>query len=149
MRAVSTASTTEESPAAPPRLHRRILVSNLVAGAACQLVLVALGLWPLAVIGAGYVAVGSVVLAAAYAREPLTRRQEIGSWVGTWLLAVALWLGIIYALDGAESAGTVGTWLGLLFFVFAIGTVCFLVWQLGALAVRQLIVARARSRRDP
>lgn len=101
----------------------------------------ALGIWPLAVIGAGYVAVGSVVLAVAYARETLTPWQEIGSWLGTWLLAVALWAWIGYEPG-------FGTLLGALGFGFAIGTACFLVWQVVALAVRQVLVATSSSRRD-
>jgi hypothetical protein len=136
MSVMSTASTTNETPAAPPRVNRLILISHLVAGMVCQLLLVALGLWPLAVIGAGYVAVGSVVLAAVYAREMLTPRQEIGSWAGIWLLAVALWAWILF---------TPGILLGLLFGALAVGTVCFLVWQLLALAVRQLLVSRHPS----
>jgi hypothetical protein len=139
MRVVSAASTTDGPPAASPRVDRPILVSNLIAGALCQLVLVALGFWPLAVIGAGYVAVGSVVLAAAYARDTLTPRQEIGAWVGTWLLAVALWAWIGYEPG-------FGSVLGALVLGLSFGTVCVLVWQVVALAVRQVHVATWSSR---
>lgn len=133
---MSTASTGSESAATTPRLNRPILVSNLVSGMLCQLLLVALGSWPLAVIGAGYIVVGSMILAAAYGRETLTPQQEIGSWAVTWLLAVALWAWIFFAPDILLSG---------LFGAFAIGTVCFLVWQLLALAVRQLLVSRRLS----
>lgn len=130
------APTTEKTPTAPPRLDRPILVSNLISGALCQLLLVALGVWPLAVVGAGYVAVGSVVLAALYARPALTARQEIGSWVGAWLLAAALWAGIFH--ESGFGPGTAGAWVGWISYSLAIGAICFLVWQAGALAVRQL-----------
>jgi hypothetical protein len=143
MQAMGPAPTTEKPPAAPPpRLDRPILVSNLISGALCQLLLVALGMWPLAVLGAGYVAVGSVVLAAAYARAGLTPRQEIGSWVGVWLLAAALWAWIFY--EPGFEPGTVGALAGWVSFILVIGAVCFLAWQLGALAVRRLRAATQR-----
>ncbi len=88
-------------------------------------------------IGAAYVAVGSVVLAAVYARETLNTRQEIGSWAGVWLLAVALCAWIIF---------TPSILLAVVFGALALGTVCFLVWQLLALAVRQVLVSQPSSR---
>jgi hypothetical protein len=126
----------DQSAAPPSRVDSLILVSNLIAGALCQLLLVGLGFWPLALIGAGYVAVGSVLLAAAYARETLTPRQEIGSWVGTWVLAVALWSWIFYE-PGFGTSLVAG---------LSVGTICFLVWQVSALAVRQSLLSRRATR---
>ncbi|QIX28274.1 hypothetical protein ncot_18015 [Nocardioides sp. JQ2195] len=126
-------STTQQTPG---RVDGPVLVSNLVAGA-CFLVVLALLSWPLAVLGAVYVAAASVCLAAVYARPALTRRQEAAAWVVPWLVAVALWAWV----GGAGTDG--GTWLLNVWFGFVIATPCYLVWQTSALAVRQLLAWRA------
>jgi hypothetical protein len=88
------------------------------------------------VLGAAYVAAASVFLAAVFSRDVLTKRQEALTWATPWLAAVALWLSILAGMDEAVD------WI-LLWFAVLIATPCYLAWQLGALAVRQLIAWRS------
>ena len=126
----------------PPRarLDRSVLVSNIVSGALWLLPLAVpwsdLGSWVLFGMGAVYVAVGSVFLAAVYAREVLTMGQEALAWTAPWLVAVALWTALLAAIDFENS---VSSWLLTLFAGLCIGTPCYLAWQIVALAVRQLM----------
>ncbi|MBC9733855.1 hypothetical protein [Nocardioides marmotae] len=121
---------------APGRLDGPVLVGNLVAGA-CWLVVLSFLSWPLALLGAVYVAGASVFLAAVYARPALTRRQEATAWVVPWLAAVALWTWVAAGIEGGTSAWLLNAWFGLV-----IATPCYLAWQLLALAVRQLLAWR-------
>jgi len=125
------------------RLDRPVLIGNLVSGA--------VWLWPLAVpwalnavplflVGAVYVLVSSVFLAAVYARPLLTRKQEVLAWVAPWLVAVALWAVLI---GGTEFENTVSHYLMAISIGMVIATPCYLVWQIVALAVRQLLAWRA------
>jgi O-antigen/teichoic acid export membrane protein len=123
---------------APGRLHGPALVSNLVSGAFLLVVLAFLS-WPLAVVGAAYVAAASVFLAAVYARTALTRRQEAAAWVAPWLAAIALWTCVGAGIEGGTSTWLLTAWFGLV-----IATPCYLGWQAVALAVRQLLAWRAR-----
>ena len=88
-------------------------------------------------------------LAAAYARQPLTRRQELAVWVAPWVKLVVLWGGILALVGGDEPEAhgpTVGgvVWVGLVASVLA--TVTYLLWQGTALAVRLVLGwAEARS----
>lgn len=123
-----------EAPPVGNRLDRPVLVSNLAVGALGLLVLAFMS-WPVAVLGAVYVVAASVFLAAVYARETLTRRQEALAWAVPWLLATALWSWIIAASDPGNEGGTSG-WLAAVWFGLVIATPSCLAWQLGALAVR-------------
>lgn len=129
------------------RIDDRVLVGGLVAGGLWLVPLLFLT-WPTAVIGGAYVVVASVLLAAAYGREHLTRRQELVAWVAPWVALVALW-GAVLALAGGEDpeaqGSTVGgvLWLGLIATVLA--TVSYLLWQGTALAVRQVLAWTERD----
>lgn len=123
------------------RLDRPVLVSNIVSGALWLLPLAVpwgggFGSWVLVGIGAVYVVAGSVFLAAVYAREVLTMGQEALAWATPWLVAVALWTVLLAAIFFENS---VSDWLLALFVGLAIGTPCYLAWQIVALAVRQLV----------
>jgi hypothetical protein len=122
----------------PPRtrIDRPVLVGNLVSGALWLLPL-AFASWPLSLMGAAYVATGSVFLAAVYARDALTRRQEALAWTAPWLAAVALWVWIGASIEGGNTGSD---WPLVLLLGVGIGTPCYLAWQLSALAVRQLLV---------
>jgi len=118
------------------RLDRPVLAGNLASGA----VLLAGGAvlsWPLALVGAAYVVAASVFLAWAYARAQLTRRQEAAVWAVPWLAAVALWWWVAAGIAGGPSL--LDLWLGLV-----VGTGCYLVWQVLALAARRLIAHATR-----
>lgn len=123
-------------------LDRPVLVSNLVAGAAWLVLLALITSWVLALLGAAYVAVASAFLAAVYARDSLTWRQEGLAWVAPWVLAVALWAWIGAHIGGGSSGGVEDQlliwWFGLI-----IGTGCYAAWQLSALAIRKLVTARS------
>jgi hypothetical protein len=117
------------------QLDRPVLLANVVSGTLFLLGLAFVS-WPLAVLGVAYVAAASVFLAAVYSRDVLTKRQEALTWATPWLAAVALWLSILAGMDEAVD------WI-LLWFAVLIATPCYLAWQLGALAVRQLIAWRS------
>lgn len=116
-----------------------MLVSNLASGAVWLLVLVGLGAWPLALIGAGYVVVGSLFLAAVYARDTLSRKQEALAWVAPWLAAATLWALLLSAVDAGQSAPQHLLSLGL---GAVIATPCYLGWQAVAFALRQQFLSR-------
>ena len=123
----------------PRRVAGPVLVSNLVAGALLLLVLVlAILRWPLAVVGAAYVAGASMFLAAVYARPVLTRRQEATVWVVPWLAAVVSWAWAVGGLVGGPSTWLLNAWFGVV-----IATPGYVAWQALALAVRQLLAWRA------
>lgn len=128
-------STTQQTPGS---LDSPVLVSNLVAGAFLLVVFAFLS-WPLAVLGAAYVAAASAFLAAVYARPALTRRQEAAAWIAPWLAAVALWTWVLAGVEGGTSTWLLTAWFGLV-----VATPCFLGWQALALAVRQLSTWRAK-----
>lgn len=134
--------TTDPSPTSTvtsrPRLDRPVLVGNLISGGALLFVAAFVGSWPLALIGAVYVVVASMFLAAAYSRDTLTRKQEALAWVLPWLVAVALWVGLLAVIDDGGTAG----WGLSLWGAVVIATPCYLVWQLSALAVRQFRASR-------
>ncbi|WP_395695523.1 hypothetical protein [Nocardioides sp.] len=125
------------------RLDRRILISNLASGAAWLLLLTppwsdgfgGLGLF---LLGAAYVGAVSVFFAFMYARANLTRRQELATWVGPWLLACLLWSDLLSGLspDPGQSWAA-AAWMAV-FFGFLVGTPCYLAWQVLALVVRQV-----------
>lgn len=96
----------------------------------------ALNSFPLFVVGAVHVLFCSVFLAALYARPVLTRNQEVLAWVAPWLVAVALWAGLIGL---TEFENSVSHYLMALRVGMVIATPCYLVWQVVALAVRQLL----------
>jgi len=125
------------------RLDRPVLLGNLVSGAVWLWPLAvpwALNSLPLFVFGAVYVLVCSVFLAAVYARPVLSRNQELLAWVAPWLVAVALWAVL---LVGTEFENTVGHYLMAISVAMFIVTPCYLVWQIVALAVRQLLAWRS------
>ena len=121
------------------RFDRRVLVSNLVAGALCLSPLVFVS-WPLFLIGAGYVVVGSLFLSAVYARGTLSRGQEAAAWAAPWLLAVVLWTVLLAAMEFELSLLHVLAALGA---SLVIATPAYVVWQAVALAVRQFLAWRA------
>ena len=96
-------------------------------------------------IGTTYVVAASVFLGAVYVRESLTYAQEALAWATPWLVAVALWALLAAQVDGgsSESGWLLELWLGL-----AIATPGYLVWQLLALAVRQVMAGAAPVRYD-
>ncbi len=135
----TTGAPATETGSARIRLDRAVLVGNLVAGTLLLSPLAFLS-WPLLVIGAVYVIAASVFLAAVYAHEVLTRRQEALAWIASWLVAVALWSVLVAGTSFENTAPhyLLGLYGGLLF-----GTPCYLVWQIVALAIRQLIAWRS------
>ena len=131
-------------------LDDRVLVGNLVAGALWLVPLLFLT-WPTAVVGGAYVVVSSVFLAAAYGRQPLSRRRELAAWIAPWASLVVLWGGVLALVGGddPEAQGpSVGAlvWLGTVAAVLA--TVSYLLWQGTALAVR-LVLRWADARSEP
>jgi hypothetical protein len=113
-----------------------VLASNLASGAVWLLIPVALGAWPLSLIGAGYVVAGSLFLALVYARNPLSRRQEAQAWGAPWLAAVALWALILSGLSPSDS---VPEYLLYLWAGTVVATPCYVGWQATALAIRQFL----------
>lgn len=115
----------------PPRVwwDRVVLYGNLVAGALWLVVLV-LQMWPLAVPFAVQVAIGAPFLAVAYARGPMPPRQEALVWAVGWLSGVMVWA-IVFRLMGG---GGLSLAYGLL-----PGTIFYILWQLTALGMRQLL----------
>ena len=111
-----------------------MLVSNLTSGGLWLLVPVAFGVWPLSLIGAGYVVAGSLFLAAAYGRESPSTRREALYWIAPWLVATMLWSLILSSTGSSESisAHLPSLWTGAL-----VATPCYVGWQVAALAIRQ------------
>ena len=136
--------TTTGNPAAetePARvgLDRAVLVANLISGAVWLSPLAFLS--PLLfLIGAAYVVAGGLFLAAVYARELLTRRQEVLAWIAPWLVAVVLWSVVVMSI---EFENTLTHYLFGLYAGLLLATPCYLVWQVGALAVRHFIAWRS------
>lgn len=131
---------TDGKPVAAPRVNHPILLSNLASGASWLVLLAALGSWALALIGAAYVVLASISLAAVYGREFLSSRQEVSAWLATWLIAVVLWIWVGTGVDG-DATWLLSAWFGLVF-----GTGCYLAWQLLALVVRRVIVSAQTPR---
>ena len=134
------------APVSPParrvRLDCAVLVSNLASGALWLLILAALGAWPLSVIGSVYIVAASLFLAVVYAREALTAKQEALAWVAPWLGAVVVWATVISAIEFENTAShyLAGLSVGML-----LGTLCYLGWQMLALAIRQFLAWRSKS----
>jgi hypothetical protein len=123
------------------KLNRSILLSNLIAGPVWLLPLfVLLAHWSMLLVVTMYVVAGSVFLAAVYAHEVVTRRQEALAWIGSWLVSVALWFFMGIGLSGEN---TVWGYLLCLFDALLVATPCYLAWQMVALAVRQLMLWRS------
>ena len=126
------------------KVDRSVLISNVVSGAVWLLFPAALGAWPLSLIGAVYVVAAGLFLAAVYARPSLSAQQEALAWALPWLGAVALWavlLGVIEMDNGTQSG------LALVYGA-VLGTLCFLGWQIVAVAVRQFLSWRASETRQ-
>lgn len=121
------------------RLDPLMLVSLLVSGAVWLVLLATpladgVGGWGLCLIGAAYVVVAALPMAALYARAVVTWRQEVGCLGLLWLAAVAIW-----TLIGAAQAPSSLVLSDVVIDVFVglwIGTPCFIAWQVLALAVR-------------
>jgi hypothetical protein len=129
------------------RLDRPILVSNIFSGALFLLPLAfpwigMFGSWAWFLTGSAYVIAASVFLAAVYARDALTMRQEALAWIAPWLVAVVLWALMVARIDFENS---VSGWLLTLLVGLYIGTPCYLGWQTVALAIRQLMAWRSRG----
>ena len=120
-------------------LDRRVLVSNLLAGALGFLITFPISWWVLPV-GAVYVVAVSVFFAAVYARPELTLRQEAWTWLGPWLLAIVLWT-LIWVSAWFESS--VSHYLGGLALGLVLGTATYVAWQLLALVIRELMAWRS------
>jgi hypothetical protein len=133
-------------PVSPParrvRLDRSVLVSNLASGVSWLLIPAAMGTWPLSVIGAVYIVAASLFLAMVYAREAPTAKQEALAWAAPWLGAVVVWATLIGAIEFENTAShyLAGLPAGLL-----LGTLCYLGWQVLALAIRQVLAWRSRT----
>ncbi len=127
-----------------PCLDDRVLVGNLVAGGTWVLPVLFLAPLP-ALVAAAYVALASVLLAAAYGREHLTRRREAWTWVVTWAGAVAAWVVLLAVVALGESGDpeSTGSWVGTALWMLPVsavlGTLCYLAWQVTALAVRRVL----------
>ena len=80
-------------------------------------------------------------LAAAYGRRPLSRKQEAWAWAAPWLVAAALWTWLLAGISVANDESP--AYLLSLASGLVIATACYLVWQIGALAVRQLLAWRS------
>lgn len=128
-------------PARPQRLNPAILVSNLASGV-CWLLPVAVGAWPVAVLGAAYVVIASLGLARIDAAGIPSSRQRVRARLAVWFGAVATWGLVIVAVEyeNALSHYLVGLSVGLLY-----GTLSFLGWQLLALTVRQALPGLASA----
>jgi hypothetical protein len=105
-----------------------VLVSNLVAGASCLLVLVAIDAWPLAIIGAVYVLIASGYL-GFFAR----------AWLVPWLGAVALW---VWLLASVMFESTVSHYAVSLVAGLAVGSRCLVAWQALAAGAKQVLFGR-------
>jgi hypothetical protein len=130
-----TVSSRDEQPVGRWRPDR-LFASHLLAGAVPLGVLAVLS-WPLALMGLAYVLLASLYFSVAY-RRSLTRCQEVLTWVAPWLVAVALWFWVLLNVEDGASP-----WSLSLGFALLIATLCYLAWQVLALAVRQML---ARSR---
>lgn len=130
-------SVSPESTISRPRatLDRRILLGNLASGV-LWLVPATVMSWPIGLFGAAYVVVASLFFALAYAREPRSTRQQLSIWAVPWVAAMLLWIWIIGPI-GPSSSG-VDVVLDVLGSCL-VGTLCFLVWQLVAAAIHQLL----------
>ncbi len=100
----------------------------------------------MSVIGAVYVVVASLFLAAVHARKALTVRQEALTWVAPWLGSIALWATIVGAM---EFENTASHYLAGLSVGLRLGTMCFLDWQVWALAIRQFLAWRSKASSHP
>lgn len=123
-----------------------MLVSNLVSGGLWLLFPAAIGAWPLSVIGAVYVVASSLLLAAVYARDARSVSQEALAWGAPWLGAVALWATVI---GGMEFENTASHYLVALSVGLLLGTLCYLAWQVLALAIRQFLAWRSTPSSRP
>ena len=123
------------------RFDRPVLEGNLISGGVLLVVLVFVGSWPLAVIGAVYVIAASVFLAAVYAHDSLTRKQEGLAWAIPWVVAVGLWVGLLAGIG--DGGGGASTWPMVLWGALVVATQSYLVWQGSALATRQFRASRA------
>lgn len=125
------------------RLDGPILTSNLVSGALWLFLMTppwsdSFGGLGLFLIGAGYVLVGSVFLAAVYAREALSRRQELLAWLAPWFVACFLWSDILSGIGPDDGGSWVSAIAGAAGLGLLVGTPCYLAWQIVALVIRQL-----------
>ncbi|UAL28740.1 hypothetical protein K8W59_12830 [Nocardioides rotundus] len=111
------------------RLDGVVLLANLIAGV-LWLAPLAVNSWPLALIGAAYVALASPFLAAAAARAPLPLHGQVLVWMAAWLGAVLVWFGVWTPIDGI--AGSLVT-------AFDLGTMTYLAWQLTAFPLKHLL----------
>lgn len=111
----------------------RLFVSQVVAGVVLLGVLSVLS-WPLALIGLVYVMLASLFFSFAYRHAPLARDREALVWLSPWLVAVALWLWVFRNVEDGDSSRPLSVFGAVL-----VATVCYLGWQLLALAVRQLL----------
>jgi hypothetical protein len=122
------------------RLDGAMLVSLLASGLLWLLLLTppwtsALGVF---VLGAAYVAVGSVAMAAVHGRAEVLVQRELLTLALLWVLDVALWAALTgigtLVTDGPGELGSAlcfGLWFGLW-----IGTPAFVMWQVLALVLR-------------
>lgn len=132
-------------------LDRPVLISNLVSGALCLLVVtplvfgLGLGVIPLFLIGLVYVVAASLFFATAYSREPLSTRRELVTWIVPWLAASALWTAVLASIDSSacddqfRNACSDDAWISTdtIFAGLVVGTGCYLAWRAAALATRQ------------
>lgn len=108
-----------------------LFVSQVVAGVVLLGMLSVLS-WPLALFGLVYVMLASLFFSYAYRHEPLARNREALVWLSPWLVAIVLWFWMIANVEGAS-------WPPSFFSAVLIGTLCYLGWQLLALAVGQAL----------
>ncbi|WP_017936620.1 hypothetical protein [Nocardioides sp. Iso805N] len=128
------------------RLDGAVLVSNLVSGVLWLLLTTflwgGLGVLSLGPIGAAYVVVCSVFFAAVYASETLSRRQELLTWLAPW---IAAWLLVFLGVLSDHELGDVG-WASAVAISVVLGVMVgipYVLWQVAALVIRQLMAWRA------
>ena len=143
------------TPARRPHLDRLVAISNVSSGSLLLLILVALGSWPLALIGWVFVLATSLFLGFMLAGDVVSASARAIAFGVPWLAVVALWTWLLYPISQLHRGGLHGTGpadstladhlitLGL---AISIATSCFLVWQLCSWAV-WLILANRTARR--
>ena len=134
--------------ASPPR---RIFASHFLAGMFCLLVGAppwgGMGSALLFGIGAVYVVVGGWVFARVYSQPAMSRRRELAALGGVWLGACVIWTVLVSDIGSGASVDRLGVQVAqTVGFGTFLGTVLFLVWQIAALIIRQLILAATRRK---
>jgi len=135
------------------RFDGAVLASNLVSGVLWLLLTTflwgGLGVLRLGFIGAAYVVVCSFFFAAVYARETLSRRQELLTWLAPWITA---WFLLFLGTLSDSDLDNIGGWASAVAVSVVFGVMVgipYLVWQVVALVIRQVMRAAGRPGSGP